>query len=160
MTNNYVKRLADNIIDKSAKIEKLTKTVFPDFEISYIDYEPIPRCKAIVAQIKNKEDEELTIFFSDFDCQYIFSKNFKYDAKKLDKLRMLFLEEMVTTFAGTNYIVELENDYNEKLERGYELLKSEEETDKDLVKKEMKQAIKEIKYLKNLSKKHILGKIE
>lgn len=153
MTNNYVKNIASNIIEKSTKIEKLTKTVFPNFEISYINYEPIPSCKAIVAEIKNEENEKLTIFFSDFDCQYIFSKNFKYNAKKLDKLRVLFLEEMVKTFAGTNYIIELENDYKEKLKRGYALLQNNEETEKDIVKKEMKQAINEIKYLKKLAKK-------
>lgn len=156
MTNNYVKRLANNIIEKSAKIEKLTKTVFPDFEISYINYEPIPRCKAIVAQIKNKENEKLTIFFSDFDCQYIFNKNFKYEAKKLDKLRMLFLEEMVKTFDGTNYIFDLQKEYNEKLERGFELLKSDEETDKKAVKNEMKQAIREITYFNEIAIKEIL----
>ena len=156
MTNNYVKNIASNIIEKSTKIEKLTKTVFPDFEISYINYEPIPSCKAIVAKIENKENEELTIFFSDFDCQYIFSKNFKYNAKKLDKLRMLFLEEMVKTFDGTNYIIELENDYKEKLERGYAILQNNEETEKEIVKKEMKQAIKEIKYLKKLAQKQTL----
>lgn len=157
MTNNYVKNIAKNIIEKSAKIEKLIKAVFPDFEISNVDYKPIsPRVKAIVATIKNEENEELTIFFSDFECLYGFNKKFKYNEKKLDKLNLLFLEEMVKTFAGTNYIIDLENDYNEKLKRGFELLKSDEEIDKKAIKKEMKQAIKEIKYLKKLAEKHTL----
>ena len=167
MTNNYVKNIADNIIDKSTKIEKLTKSVFPNFNIRYIDFEPISlRCKAIVAEIRNEENEKLTIFFSDFDCEYVYNEKFKYNEKKLNKLKMLFLEEMVKTFAGTNYINKLEKNYNKKIERGYKLLEklergykplqNNEEIEKNTVKKEMKQAIAEIKYLKKLAKKQTL----
>lgn len=156
MTINYVKQISENII------KKIIKKVYPDFEINYIQYYTVPTCptrKALVTEIKNSNDERLTIFFSDFDCEFVSNTKFKYDEKKLNKFKMLYLKEMVKTFSGTNYIFELENEYNKKLEWDYKLLKENEENEEnDAIKKAMKKAVKEIKYLKNYAKNENLEK--
>lgn len=154
MTNDYLIQFPKD------DLKDVIQKIYPQCTIESIKDSIISRKnKAVVADIIDKSKAtygRLHIYFSDFDCDFSFNHFFKDDQKVFDNLRLSYLEKMVKFFAGTNYIQKLEEYYSDKINIGYSILQDKERTDKELVKKAMKQVADEIKYLKILAQNHTL----